>query len=83
MDRSLRDTTPGWDDVMLFAMKLVNGFYISDDMTRIGAILFDETAELLLTFDKFYDVEGSVYEAVYKQMNTWQPGSHGENTVID
>lgn len=73
MDRRLRTNGAGtdWNDVMEFVKNIIQSkFEISDDMTHIGAISFDQTAEVLLKFE-----HGKSLEAVRQQMNTWRPGS--------
>ena len=95
MDRSVRDASdwpnglfedpkqiPHWDNFLIFAKELVSNFDISDDMTHIGTISFDQTAEVLLKFNDLLE-RGNSLEEVYKQMKNWQSGSHDANTVID
>lgn len=67
---------------MQFARTLVSDFDISIDMTHIGAISFDLTADVLLKFNDLSDY-GNSLEAVHRAMDTWRPGVHVENTVID
>ena len=82
MDRSLRNTATDWDDIMQFVRTLISNFDISIDMTHIGAISFDLTADVLLKFNDLFDYDYNL-EAVYKDMGAWRPGVHAENTVID
>ena len=86
MDRSLRDTVTGWNDVKQFVKTLVSKFEVSDDMTHIGAISFDQIAEVLLKFNEF-EGSGNSLKAVYRHMDTWRVGSYADNqnphTVID
>ncbi|XP_078367118.1 von Willebrand factor A domain-containing protein 2-like [Oculina patagonica] len=82
MDKSLRDSSLGWSEFMQFARTLVSNFDISDDMTHIGAISFDQTAEILLKFNDLLD-RGNSLDAVTEEMKSWRPGSQNEDTVID
>lgn len=95
MDRSVRDAEdwpeglfddpdniPHWNNFKEFAKELVSNFDISDDMTHIGAISFDQTAEVLLKFNDLLE-RGNSLEEVSKQMKTWQSGSHDAKTKID
>lgn len=80
MDRSLRKTATGWNDIMQFVRTLVSNFDISIDMTHIGAISFDLTADVLLKFNDLSDNDNNL-EAVHMAMYTWRPGVRAENTV--
>ncbi|XP_078379605.1 vitrin-like isoform X1 [Oculina patagonica] len=85
MDRSLQTTGPSWNEVMQITRTLVSNFDISDDMTHVGAISYDQTAEVLLKFNDLFGHDNSL-EGVKRHMDTWRPGTHAEkhkNTVID
>lgn len=82
MDRSLRDTVPNWMDFIQFAKSLSSNVHISDDMTHIGAIAFDQTAEVLLKFNALNE-RGHSLKAVEDQMDTWRVGSNADKEKPD
>lgn len=71
LDRTAVRSANDWDIIMEFLENITHKFEISDDMTHIGIISFDETsAELLLDF-----WQGSTLEAVEQQMKPLLPAA--------
>jgi len=80
LDRTAVRSANDSDIIMEFLDSITHKFEISDDMTRIGIISFDETsAELPLDF-----WQGSTLEAVEQQMKSLLPAAEakgGPNAV--
>lgn len=75
LDRTAVRSANDSDIIMEFFENLTRKFEISDDMTHIGIISFDETsAELLLDF-----WQGSTLEAVQQQMKPLLPAAEAKN----
>ena len=82
MDRRLRSNNlTDWNSIKKFVENLIdNKFDVSDDMTHIGVISFDETsAEVLLNFK-----QGTKSGIIKQQMTTWRAGAEAkENGPVE
>lgn len=81
MDKTGQNRNNNFDFAKTFAKALVSKFEISDQGTHIGAVAFDDSAQILLLFN---DLKGSKnnLQSVKKQIDSWGAGSPGANVMI-